>query len=88
MRGPVPQLQDMPDAHTIARGPPLTAAPTIDARPDDATAPGHGAASARRGAPDVEIQGVTKRFGPVTAVDGMQLSIERGEFYSLLGPSG
>jgi len=32
--------------------------------------------------------GVTKRFGEVTAVDRMDLRIERGEFYSLLGPSG
>jgi spermidine/putrescine transport system ATP-binding protein len=42
----------------------------------------------RASAPDVEIKGVTKRFGPVTAVDGMDLAIEHGEFYSLLGPSG
>jgi spermidine/putrescine transport system ATP-binding protein len=39
-------------------------------------------------APDVEIIGVTKRFGDVTAVDDMDLRIARGEFYSLLGPSG
>ena len=38
--------------------------------------------------PDVEILGVTKRFGDVTAVDRMELRIARGEFYSLLGPSG
>ena len=38
--------------------------------------------------PDVEIVDVTKRFGTVTAVDRMRLSIARGEFYSLLGPSG
>ena len=38
--------------------------------------------------PDVEIVGVTKRFGAVTAVDRMHLAIARGEFYSLLGPSG
>ena len=38
--------------------------------------------------PDVEIVGVTKRFGDVTAVDRMDLSIARGSFYSLLGPSG
>ena len=31
---------------------------------------------------------MTKRFGPVTAVDDMSLRIERGAFYSLLGPSG
>jgi spermidine/putrescine transport system ATP-binding protein len=39
-------------------------------------------------APDVEIIAVTKRFGVVTAVDSMDLSIARGTFYSLLGPSG
>ncbi len=40
------------------------------------------------GHPDVEIIDVTKRFGDVTAVDRMTLSIARGTFYSLLGPSG
>ena len=38
--------------------------------------------------PDVEILDVTKRFGQVTAVDAMRLSIDQGEFYSFLGPSG
>jgi spermidine/putrescine transport system ATP-binding protein len=37
---------------------------------------------------DVAILGVTKRFGAVTAVDRMTLSIASGAFYSLLGPSG
>ena len=37
---------------------------------------------------DVRIDGVTKTFGPVTAVDQMTLEIASGEFYSLLGPSG
>jgi spermidine/putrescine transport system ATP-binding protein len=36
----------------------------------------------------VAILGVTKRFGAVTAVDRMTLSIASGAFYSLLGPSG
>ena len=36
----------------------------------------------------LEIRGVTKRFGPVTAVDHVDLQILRGEFFSLLGPSG
>jgi len=44
--------------------------------------------AASAAAPDVEIIGVTKRFGTVTAVDTMDLSIARGTFYSLLGPSG
>jgi spermidine/putrescine transport system ATP-binding protein len=38
--------------------------------------------------PDVELIGVTKRFGPVTAVDAMDLRVEPGAFYSFLGPSG
>ncbi|HEY0557978.1 MAG TPA: ABC transporter ATP-binding protein [Thermoanaerobaculia bacterium] len=38
--------------------------------------------------PSVEIQDVTKRFGAVTAVDGVSLSIGRGELFALLGPSG
>ena len=65
----------------------MTASPTIDARPGSTAAP-PGDSAARSTAPDVEIKGVTKRFGAVTAVDGMDLSIEHGEFYSLLGPSG
>ncbi|MEO6195383.1 MAG: ABC transporter ATP-binding protein [Thermoanaerobaculia bacterium] len=41
-----------------------------------------------QGEPSVEIQDVTKRFGEVTAVDGVSLAIARGEFFALLGPSG
>ena len=36
----------------------------------------------------VELTGVTKRFGTVTAVDGINLKVNVGEFLSLLGPSG
>jgi spermidine/putrescine transport system ATP-binding protein len=36
----------------------------------------------------VEIEGVSKRFGDVVAVDDVTLRIGRGEFFSLLGPSG
>ena len=36
----------------------------------------------------VELKGVTKRFGDVTAADNVNLEIGRGEFFSLLGPSG
>jgi ABC-type Fe3+/spermidine/putrescine transport system ATPase subunit len=38
--------------------------------------------------PSVAIENVTKRFGLVTAVDGVSLSIGRGELFALLGPSG
>ena len=38
--------------------------------------------------PAVTLEGVTKRFGAVTAVDDISLSIAAGEFFTLLGPSG
>ncbi len=37
---------------------------------------------------DVELVGVTKRFGAHVAVDALDLRVEHGEFLSLLGPSG
>ena len=36
----------------------------------------------------LEIKNVTRRFGDFTAVDGVSLAIEAGEFFTLLGPSG
>ena len=37
---------------------------------------------------DIEFRAVTKRFGALTAVDGVSLQVRKGEFLSLLGPSG
>jgi ABC-type Fe3+/spermidine/putrescine transport system ATPase subunit len=36
----------------------------------------------------VELQAITKRFGEVTAVDGVTLAVRAGELFSLVGPSG
>jgi multiple sugar transport system ATP-binding protein len=36
----------------------------------------------------VHLQDVTKRYGDVTAVEGMTLDIEDGEFVTFVGPSG
>lgn len=36
----------------------------------------------------IELRNVSKRFGKVKAVDDVSLSVERGEFLTLLGPSG
>jgi len=36
----------------------------------------------------IAIAGVTKRFGAVTAVDAVDLTIDEGEFMVLVGPSG
>jgi spermidine/putrescine transport system ATP-binding protein len=38
--------------------------------------------------PAVELVGVSKRFGDVVAVESLDLTVEDGEFFSLLGPSG
>jgi putative spermidine/putrescine transport system ATP-binding protein len=36
----------------------------------------------------VRLSDLTKHFGKVTAVDGVDLDIHEGEFFSMLGPSG
>jgi putative spermidine/putrescine transport system ATP-binding protein len=38
--------------------------------------------------PAVRLEGLEKRFGDVAAVDGIDLEIGDGEFFSMLGPSG
>jgi putative spermidine/putrescine transport system ATP-binding protein len=38
--------------------------------------------------PDVRVVGVRKNYGDVVAVDGVDLEIAPGEFFTLLGPSG
>jgi putrescine transport system ATP-binding protein len=38
--------------------------------------------------PFIKVQGITKRFGGFTAVDNVDLSIYKGELFSLLGGSG
>jgi len=38
--------------------------------------------------PLVRFEGVTRRFGDVTAVDAVDLEVAEGEFFALLGPSG
>ncbi|MEQ9135816.1 MAG: ABC transporter ATP-binding protein [Thalassobaculum sp.] len=39
-------------------------------------------------APIIEIAGLSKHYGPIAAVDKVDLTIRRGEFFALLGPSG
>ncbi len=36
----------------------------------------------------VEIEGLVKRFGPFTAVDGLSFQVRRGEVLGFLGPNG
>ena len=50
-------------------------------RPREAELPEQGSA-------DVRLESVRKSFGDVVAVDGVDLEIPAGEFFTLLGPSG
>jgi len=47
------------------------------------TAPAAGAA-----VPDVHLEGVRKDYADVVAVDGVDLDVAEGEFFTMLGPSG
>src|SRR3954452_8710925 len=53
------------------------------------TFPGSAATAAGRAdVPAIALRGLTKRFGAVTAVDGLDLTIEPGEIVAFLGPNG
>ena len=39
-------------------------------------------------APAIEVDGLVRRFGSVTAVDGLSFTVPRGELVALLGPNG
>ncbi len=36
----------------------------------------------------ISIQNLTKRYGALTALDGIDLSVSKGEFFGLVGPNG
>lgn len=36
----------------------------------------------------ITVEGVTKRYGSLTALDGISLTVERGELFGLIGPDG
>lgn len=36
----------------------------------------------------IEVSGISKRFGQVQAVDGVDLAVTPGTVYGLLGPNG
>src|ERR1700754_1149715 len=54
--------------------------------PDENGVPGAWADLAAR--PLVRFEAVSKRFGPITAIEQVSLDIQPGEFFALLGPSG
>jgi ABC-type branched-subunit amino acid transport system ATPase component len=54
-----------------------------DEHPDGAAT-----ATATGGGPAIEIEGVVKRFGGVTALNDVNLTVERGLITALIGPNG
>jgi ABC-2 type transport system ATP-binding protein len=63
----------------------LLARPTTETGERDVSDPGP---NADGGAPLIEIEGLTKRFGSFTAVDNVTFSVSRGEVVGFLGPNG
>ena len=46
------------------------------------------AVSTTSDAPIIHALGLTKRFGDLTAVDGVDFDVARGELFGFLGPNG
>src|SRR3954466_471388 len=44
--------------------------------------------TADQATPDIRLRSLVKRYGDVAAVDGIDLDVEPGEFFTMLGPSG
>ncbi|MET9593983.1 branched-chain amino acid ABC transporter ATP-binding protein/permease [Streptomyces sp. NPDC006516] len=66
------------DVRAAELGPYLPDAVPADQAPDGDTA----------GGPALEISHVTKRFGALTALDDVTLTVERGEIRGIVGPNG
>ena len=70
---------DNPNSTSSINGPTLTPPGQSQHSHDDGLAVGPLA---------LECIGVTKRFGPVDAIDGLDLAVHQGQVLALLGPSG
>ncbi len=38
--------------------------------------------------PVIDIRGLSRSFGAVRAVEGVQLSVQKGEMFGIVGPDG
>ena len=57
--------------------PPSVAAPCAGRAPDDGAEP-----------LAIEVRGLTRRYGPLLALDGVSFEVRRGEIFGVLGPNG
>ena len=91
----VADADDAPDANDAADPGAVGAAETVAATdgPDDEpeandSAVEEAAKHVPSGAPPLRVEGLVKRFGGVTAVDGASFEVESGSLTGLIGPNG
>ncbi len=60
----------------------------MNATPASAPAPGLNLNSTKAAGDAVSVRGLVKRYGNVTAVDGIDLDVSTGEMFGFLGPNG
>jgi ABC-2 type transport system ATP-binding protein len=82
---PLPPSPGAGAAGPAARPPPTTTPPPPAAGPPAKPAV---PATAGSSAPVIEVEGLVKRFGDFTAVDGVSFTVSRGEVFGLLGSNG
>ncbi len=61
-------------------------APTLTSKPDRSTHPGPAASGNSK--PVVVLDGLTKRYGNTTVVNGVSLKVQPGEIFGILGTNG
>jgi ABC-type branched-subunit amino acid transport system ATPase component/sugar phosphate permease len=81
-RGPAAELAERPD---LLRAVFLRGSPERE-RPAPPT--GVGTAAAASGSPVLEVEGLTKRFGAVVALDDVSLAVPPGRILGVIGPNG
>src|SRR5688500_17590461 len=83
----------LPDTRCQGRGHTVRSMPTITDAPRRTTSPTVGSPTVPAPLPPateyaIAAQGLVRRFGAFTAVDGVDLAIRAGEIYGFLGPNG
>ncbi|EMA59260.1 ABC transporter ATP-binding protein [Halorubrum lipolyticum] len=84
MSSDIPDASDVADA---ADGADATGPPTDEPEAND-SAVEEAAKHVPAGAPPLRVEGLVKRFGGVTAVDGASFEVEQGSLTGLIGPNG
>lgn len=67
---------------------PTHAAQTPTSPAPAAQTPAHAVHSAESASPAISVHGIVKAFGPITAVDGIDLEVPRAQIMALLGKNG